>query len=111
MAALVLAGLGLMLLTGAKGDEIAKRTAGVILVALALPCLWNSCICLLDGGHADGLFSVLGRLSGFAILVVLGIIGFYLWRLRAYRARTRDLLEKRNGNPRTRALPLPPPRE
>jgi hypothetical protein len=111
MAAFVLAALGLALLAGAKGGDLARRAAGIALVVLALPCLWNSCVCMLHGGHADALISALGQLSGFAILAVLSIIGLCLWRLRAYRARAKELWEKHNGTPRARSLPLPPPRE
>jgi hypothetical protein len=44
----------------------------------------------------------------FLLFVALGV-GVAGWKLRAFRARSRELAMRRHGAPRTRALPPPPP--
>lgn len=111
MLALLLAAAGIALVVGAKdlAGRLAKGVVGVVLVLMAIPCLVQSCVCSLRGEGADGLASALGGLSGFATLAALAIIGFVAWRRRAERARASELWAKRNGTPRARSLPAPPP--
>jgi hypothetical protein len=110
MLALILLAAGLALVFGAKdlAGRLAKGALGVVLVLLAIPCVIQSCVCSLRGKGADGLASALGDLSGLAFMVALAILGFGAWRRRTERARASELWAKRNGTPRSRALPTPP---
>jgi hypothetical protein len=106
---LLLAGLALVFSAKDLAARLTKGVVGLVLVLTAIPLLLQSCVCSLRGEAAGGLASVLGDLSGLAILVALTIIGFVAWRRRAERARTSELWAKRNGTPRVRSLPSPPP--
>lgn len=111
MLALILLAAGIALCVGSKdlAGRLAKGAIGVVLVLTAIPCLIQSCTGSVRGERADGLASALGDLSGLTVLAALTIIGFIAWRRRAERARASELWAKRNGTPRARSLPAPPP--
>jgi hypothetical protein len=108
---LVAAGIALVCGSSAKGvaGQLIKGFVGGVLLLTGISFLTRSCVCSLHGEGADGLASVLGDLSGLAILAVLAIIGFIAWRRKTERARASELWAKRNGTPRARSLPSPPP--
>ena len=111
MIGLLLVVSGIALAVGAKdiAGRLAKGFIGVVLVVTGLPYLLQACVCALgERGRGDIEFP-LGNIAGIVVLVAFSAGSLYLWRLRTHRARMRDLWEKRNGAPRARALPLPPP--
>lgn len=111
MFALLLAVAGIALIVGAKGiaNSLVKAAVGALLLVTALPWLVESCAyCVprryLGGGigeHFGALLVVLGLMS-------IGGLGLLCWRRRVERAKEREIWARRNGTPRTRALPSPP---
>jgi hypothetical protein len=106
---IVLAGIAFVV-----GGNVAKDFAGKALKAvlgvclfLVLPCLVQSCVCLLREASATETSSS-GGLLVFLLLAALVGVGVASWKLRAWRAR-RDLALRRHEAPRTRALPPPRP--
>jgi hypothetical protein len=106
MLGLLLMAAGILLLCGAKNiaGEIVKGVLAAILVLSLLPCLLRSCATVELPGSAST--SSLG--FGLLLFLVLGLIGLIAWRWRTDRAKRHDLWTKRNGSPRSRALPSPP---
>ena len=107
---IVLAGIAIVV-----GGKAAKDFAGKLLktavlgvcLALALPCLLQSCRCLLQNASTTETSSP----EGLLVLLLLGAlvaIGAAAWKLRGVRSRFRDLSVRRHGAPRTRSLPPPP---
>jgi uncharacterized membrane protein YfcA len=114
MLAILLMLVGLAILVGAvSAKDIASHLFKVIGAAMALciaiPCLvrWLGCL-LQNESNTDheSMPKALLVFLLFAPLVGVGLAGF---KLRAFRARSRELAMKRHGAPRTRALPPPPP--
>jgi NADH:ubiquinone oxidoreductase subunit 6 (subunit J) len=107
MLVALLAAAGIVLIVGAKdlAGRLVKGVIGAVLVLTALPCLVEFCARALSGRPNDSLSLAPG---GLFLLVALAMIGFVVWRRRADRAKARDLWARRNGAPRTRALPAPP---
>ena len=105
MLGLLLMAAGLLLICGAKNTagEIAKGVLAAVLVLSLLPCLLRSCATSELPGSAS--LSSLGL--GLVMFMALVVIGFIAWR-RTERAKARELWAKRNGAPRSRALPNPP---
>ena len=111
MLALILVAAGIALCVGSKdlAGRLARGAVGVVLVLMAIPCLVRSCVCWLGDETVDHPAAAFSNLSGLAILAALAIVGFVAWRRRAERARASELRAKRNGTPRARSLPSPPP--
>ena len=107
MLAMLLAAAGIAVIVGAKdlAGQLGKGVIGAVLILAALPCLIETCTCALPETSAGGA----ALASGWLLLVAaLAGVGAFAWRRRADRAKARELWARRNGTPRTRALPTPP---
>jgi len=109
MLAILLVVAGLALMFGAKNlaGQIVKGVLGAILVLATVPCLVESCACVLSGASTSGPHWASGGLF-FLLVITLVVVGFFDWRRRVDRAKARELWARRNGAPRARALPAPP---
>lgn len=109
MLVLILMIAGFALIVGAKNlaGQIVKGVLGAILVLTAVPCLVESCACILSGASTSGPYWASGGLF-FLLVIALVVVGFFAWRRRADRAKARELWVRRNGASRARALPAPP---
>jgi hypothetical protein len=108
---IVLAGIALVVGGNVAKDfagKLLKGVLGVCLVLAVLPCLVQSCGCLLRNASPTETSAPAGLLA-FLLLVTFVAIGAAVWKLRSFRSRFRDLSVRRHGAPRTRALPPPPP--
>jgi hypothetical protein len=104
---LMLAGLAVMLGSNVAG-RIVKVVLGLCLLLVAVQWLMQMGACLMSG-MVDSPTSWLS--NDFLVLISvagLGLVGAISWRLRADMARARDLISRRHGAPRSRALPPPP---
>jgi len=111
MLAFLLVFAGLALVIGAKGvaSQIVKGILGVALVLTAIPCLVQSCSCLMPGVGDTKAPSASNTFLVLLLLTALAVGGGYALRHRAEKLRSREIWARRNGSPRTRALPAPPP--
>lgn len=107
MLVVLLTAAGIALVVGAKdlASRLVKAVIGAVLILAALPCLVQSCACALPRASVGSPPLMSG---GLFLLVALAVVGFVAWRRRADRAKARELWARRNGSPRTRALPAPP---
>ena len=114
MLTIMLMLVGLAILVGAvSAKDIASRLVKVIGAAMAL-CIAISCLvqwlgCLLQNASSTERTPMSKALLVFLLFAALVGIGAAGLKLRAFRARSRDLAMRRHGAPRTRALPPPPP--
>ena len=111
MLAIMLMLVGLAVLVGAKdiAGRLLKVLVGVLLLCIAIPCLLQWCGCLLQNAGSSEHGAPANAFLVFLLLAALVGIGAIGWKLRAWRARARELAMRRNGAPRTRALPPAPP--
>jgi hypothetical protein len=99
---------GVALIVGAKdfAGKVLKGVLGVVLVLATLPCLLRECCCLVDrkgpttGDTTGGEWVVL-------LFVALAVTGYIAWVRRSDSARAREIIARRHGSPRPRALPQP----
>ena len=107
MLTLLFAAAGIAMIVGAKdlAGRLVKWAIGAILVLFAFRCFINWCECALSGASIGGppLAS-----AGLFLVAALVAVGLVTWRRRADRAKARELLTRRNGTQRARALPSPP---
>jgi hypothetical protein len=111
MLAILLMLVGLAIMVGAKdtAGRLFKAIGVVIALCVAVPMLVRWLGCLLQNASNTEHESMPKALLVFLLLAALAALGAMCWKLRAFRARSRDLAMRRHGAPRTRALPPPPP--
>ena len=111
MLAIMLMLVGLAVLVGAKdtAGRLFKAFGVMIALCIAIPCLLQWLGCLLQNAGSTEHESTPKALLVFLLFAALVGVGVAGWKLRAFRARSRDLAMRRHGAPRTRALPPPPP--
>lgn len=105
---LILAGIGFVV--GAKdfAGGVLKGAIGAVLVFATLPCLLKACCCNLV--ERDSRPTEAGMTRGIwigLVLTVLSVTGFVAWRRRSDAAKAREILARRHGSSRPRALPPP----
>lgn len=107
MFTILLAAAGIAMIVGAKdlAGRLVKLAIGAVLVLAAFQCLINFCASALSGASIGG--SPLAS-AGLFLLAAIVVAGLVAWRRRADRGKSRELWARRNGTPRTRALPAPP---
>lgn len=105
--AILLLMVGIALAVGDKSlaSQIAQCAIGVLLAL----CVVQSCSSFILGAGAAGTASTLGDIFALTFLAVLAAAGGIAWRRRADRMRVREIWSRRNGSPRSRALPAAPP--
>ena len=110
MLAIMLMLVGLAFMVSAKGiaSRLFKVLVGVLALLMSIPCLVQWFGCLLQNASSTEHTPMPKALLLFLLFVALGV-GVAGWKLRAFRARSRELAMRRHGAPRTRALPPPPP--
>ena len=114
MLAILLMLVGLAILVGAISvkdiaSRLVKVIGGAIALCIAIPYLVQWLGCLLRNASSTEYTPMPKALLVFLLLAALVGVGAAGWKLRAFRARSRDLAMRRHGAPRTRALPPPPP--
>jgi hypothetical protein len=110
MFALLVMVAGIAFMFGAKdfATRVLRGVLGAVLVVAVVPCVARSCASCLPGLDRTSQASASSGLSMLILATVLAVIGFVAWRRRADRAKAREMWARRNGAPRTRALPAPP---
>jgi len=104
---LVLAGISFII--GAKdfAGKVLKGVLGVVLVLAVLPCLLKACCCLVERDARPTLGAATGGLLIALLFVTLTVTGYIAWVRRSDSARAREIIARRHGSPRPRALPQP----
>jgi hypothetical protein len=108
---LMLAGLAILVGAVSAKDiagHLVKAIGAGVAFCIAIPCLVRWLGCLLQNASNTDHESMPKALLVFLLLAALVGVGLAGWKLRAFRARSRELAMKRHGAPRTRALPPPP---
>lgn len=110
MLVLLLMIVGAAMIVGAKGfaGKAAKAAALVVLLVLGiLPCLVKEFCCSLAESERQPSPWDPGAIGIALLLFALTLTGFLAWRRRSDSARARELMARRHGSPRQRALPQP----
>ena len=110
MFALLVMVAGIAFMFGAKdfATRVLKGILGAVLVISVVPCVARSCASCVPGLDGTSLAPAASAFSMLIVVAVLAVVGFIAWRRRADRAKAREMWARRNGAPRTRALPAPP---
>jgi hypothetical protein len=111
MLAIMLMLVGLAVLVGAKdiAGRLFKAIGVVIALCVAVSMLVRWLGCFLQNAGSTEHESTPKAFLVFLLLAAIVGVGLAGWKLRAFRARSRELAMRRHGAPRTRALPPPPP--